>query len=76
MKLIAKTKDGDIYEVKVQRMFPNCNKYKSCCTADKEYWDKIQHKFDGLKIAGLMPVYQPPRRDRVKLEHTKPPEGF
>ena len=27
--------------VKAQRMFPNCEKYKKCCTKDKDFWDKM-----------------------------------
>ena len=24
----------------VQRMFPNCGKYKKCCTKDEDFWEK------------------------------------
>ncbi len=49
MKLIAKTKDGDIYEVKAQRMFPNCNaKYTKCCFDNKAFWDKYQRRVKEL----------------------------
>lgn len=26
----------------VQHMFPNCQKYKKCCSDDKEFWDKVE----------------------------------
>jgi len=48
MKLIAKTKDGDIFEVKLQRQFPNCGKYTKCCIDDKEYWEKYVKLVNGL----------------------------
>jgi len=48
MKLIAKTKDGDIFEVKLQRQFPNCGKYTKCCTDDKEFWQKYEAKVKTL----------------------------
>jgi len=44
MKIIAKTKDGDIYEVRLQRDFPNCQKYTKCCIDDKPFWDKLSDK--------------------------------
>jgi len=49
MKLIAKTKDGDIFEVKAQRMFPNCKtRYTKCCYDDKEFWEKYEAKVKTL----------------------------
>lgn len=70
------TKVADELVVKVQSMFPNCEKYKSCCIIDKDFWNNIQNKLKELKKAKIETVYQTPRRERVKLEHTKPPEGF
>jgi len=61
MKRIAKTKDGDIYEVRLQKMFPNCGKYTKCCIDDKEFWEKYQEKVKLLYKGMLEP---------------DPPEGF
>jgi acid phosphatase class B len=60
--------------VKVQRMFPNCEKYKKCCIKDKDFWDKLQKKSKELNI---------PKTNKVSLDssighnsiHEKP-EGF
>jgi len=30
--------------VPVQQMFPNCRKYKKCCTKDKDFWVGLQEK--------------------------------
>lgn len=49
--------------VPVQHMFPNCSKYKKCCTNDKEFWDKYEKQ-----IKELFYVKQP-----IKMP---PPEGF
>jgi len=48
MKLIAKTKEGDIFEVKLQRQFPNCGKYTKCCVDDSEFWKKYEAKVKSL----------------------------
>jgi len=61
MKLIAKTKDGEIYEVKLQRQFPNCGKYTKCCVDDKEFWEHISNVL---------------KEEKEKLMKNKPPEGF
>jgi len=53
--------------VKVQKMFPNCQKYKKCCIEDKEFWEKLDKKVKEQK-----PQPQPFRRK--KINH--PPEGF
>jgi len=54
MKLIAKTKDGDIFEVKLQRMFPNCGKRTKCCdetwTKDSERSIKIKPKWEDYTL--------------------------
>ena len=50
MKLIAKTKDGDIFEVRAQRDFPNCQKYIKCCSDDKSFWKKYQGRVKELDI--------------------------
>ena len=69
--------------IPIQHMFPNCQvKYKTNCTdikscsKDKEFWDSIEKKLDGLKMANIKVERQELRRDRIKLEHTKPPKGF
>jgi len=78
MKLIAKTKDGDIFEVKAQRMFPNCKtRYTKCCTEDKEFWDKLD-----AKVKSVKPEKGEIRRfdDKQYMERfeqrIKPPKGF
>ena len=35
---------GPALLVKTQRMFPNCSKYKKCCTDDKLFWRKLDEK--------------------------------
>jgi len=67
MKVIAITKDGPIVEVKIQRQFPNCFKYQSCCTKDKDFWEKLYSK-EQLKQV----VKQPFRLKNIN--HA--PEGF
>ena len=67
MKLIAKTKDGDIIEVRLQRMFPNCERYTKCCTDDAEFWDKLEAKTRRVK-----PIKQPFRG----IKRNDPPEWF
>ena len=69
--------------IPVQHMFPNCQvKYKTnckdikSCNKDKEFWDSIEKKLDGLKEAGIKVERQELRRERIELEHKKPPEGF
>lgn len=57
--------------VKVQSMFPNCQKYNKCCRIDKPFWDELNEKVKDWK-----PVKQPFRIKNVKLVHTKPPKGF
>lgn len=42
MKIIAKTKDGDIFQVRLQRNFPNCQKYTKCCDDDKEFFSNYK----------------------------------
>ena len=58
--------------VRVQRDFPNCQKYKKCCTDDKEFWDKLEAK---LKV-----IEQTKQPFRIKNIKTPPflitPEGF
>jgi len=69
--------------IPVQHMFPNCQvKYKTnCkdiknCSKDKEFWDSIEKKLDGLKMANIKVERQELRRERIKLEPKKTPEGF
>ena len=71
MKVIANTKDGEIIEVKLQRMFPNCSKYTKCCTDDREFWDALQKRLEVWK-----PKKQPFRTLIVKSSLGKAPEGF
>lgn len=71
MKLIAKTKDGDIYEVRLQRMFPNCDRYTKCCTDDMEFWEKYQKRVKELK-----PKKQELRWKSAELRIKPTPKGF
>ena len=58
--------------VKVQMMFPNCEKYKKCCTDDKEFWDKLEAK---LKV--IEQTKQPFRLKTLLMEQQlRTPEGF
>jgi len=57
--------------VPTQEMFPNCKKYEKCCTKDKEFWNKYEEQ-----IKHLLHRKQPFRIKDVKLNITKPPEGF
>jgi len=68
-KIIAIVPDGII--VRAERMFPNCEKYKKCCTKDEKFWDNLQER-----VKEINPKKQPFRIKKVKLEFTKAPEGF
>ncbi|HEC66481.1 hypothetical protein LCGC14_1620490 [marine sediment metagenome] len=50
--------------VKVQQMFPNCGKYKKCCT---------ELNTTPVKFGTPMPKI---KFKKIKLKPTKPPEGF
>ena len=56
--------DGEERIVKVQRMFPNCQKYTKCCTDD----DVKQVKF-GTPMPKI-------KMKKIELKITKPPEDF
>ena len=62
--------NGDII-VRVQRDFPNCQKYDKCCRMDRPFWDELEAKTKDVKY-----VKQPFRIKELKLKITKPPEGF
>lgn len=55
----------------LQRDFPNCGKYTSCCTKNEKFWDAFQEQ---VKIIDFKK--QPFRIKKVNLEFTKAPEGF
>ena len=57
--------------VRVQRDFPNCQKYTKCCRVDKPFWDELNSKLKEIEHKK-----QPFREKRVTIIHTKPPEGF
>ena len=40
--------DGEERIVRVQQMFPNCQKYKKCCVDDAEFWKKYEAKVKSL----------------------------
>jgi len=63
--------EPDEVVVKAQRMFPNCQKYKKCCSDDKEFWDKLDKKVKEWK-----PLKHNFRIKNLKLEYKKPPKGF
>jgi len=71
IRLLASEDLPDEMTVKVQRMFPNCQKYEKCCRIDKPFWDELEAKTKEIKY-----VKQPFRIKEVKLNITKPPEGF
>jgi len=71
MKVIAKTTEGEIIEVRLQRMFPNCSKYTKCCTDDSEFWEGLQKLTKVVK-----PRKHPFRVSSIELGLGKPPEGF
>lgn len=55
----------------LQRDFPNCGKYTSCCTKNEPFWDTFQEQ---VRIIDFKK--QPFRIKKVKLEFTKAPDGF
>jgi len=56
--------DGEERIVRVQKMFPNCQKYKKCCTDD----DVKQVKF-GTPMPKI-------KQKKVELFYSIPPEDF
>jgi hypothetical protein len=62
-------KDGIV--VKVQRMFPNCEKYKKCCTEDKEFWNKLD-----AKVKEWKPLKTTLRKTVINPPFEKPPKDF
>jgi len=56
-----------------QRMFPNCSKYKKCCTEDSEWWARLQ-----VKISAIEFTKQPFRVKNVERDYRSlvTPEGF
>ncbi len=53
--------------VRVQKMFPNCEKYKKCCTDDKEFWDKMKEYKPYIPLSDLI---------AQQIKKQKSPEGF
>ena len=41
--IVYQFKNGDII-VRVQKDFPNCEKYNKCCTDDSKFWSKLDNK--------------------------------
>ena len=62
---------GPAILVKTQRMFPNCAKYKKCCTDDKPFWDKLESKLKEIEH-----TKQPFRLKDIPLKKHEIPEGF
>ena len=57
--------------VRVQRMFPNCSKYKKCCRIDKPFWDELEAKLKVIEYSK-----QPFRLERFMKQQHKTPEDF
>jgi len=77
MKLIAKTKEGDIFEVKLQRQFPNCGKYKICCKNYAIFWDKLDAKVKSYKPEkGEVRRFDDEEYIKRFEQRIKPPKGF
>lgn len=53
--------------IKVQQMFPNCQKYKKCCSDDSEFWKGLQQRLDDT------PIRDQPFRH---LDRNNAPEDF
>ncbi len=66
MKIIAKTNEGEIIEVRLQRMFPNCSKYTHCCD---ENWDKKLERVIKMPIKVDYTIHT--EKDKMKA-----PKGF
>ena len=63
--------NGDVI-VRVQRDFPNCQKYDKCCRMDKPFWDELEAKTKDIKYNK-----QPFRLQALdKFKYEKPPPGF
>jgi len=52
--------------VRVQRMFPNCQKYEKCCRIDKPFWDELEAKLKQIEYT----------KQPFRIIKTDPPEGF
>ena len=61
----------DEITVKVQDMFPNCQKYAKCCKDNKKFWNNFGERTKVIKYK-----ITPFRIENVKLNITKPPEDF
>lgn len=55
----------------VQHMFPNCEKYKKCCTKDEEFWEGLQKK---VKKTNLKSVNIASKK--ITIKHSRAPKGF
>jgi len=57
----------DEITVRVQRDFPNCQKYNKCCRIDKPFWDELKQKLKQIEY----------RKHPFRLKkQNDPPEGF
>ena len=61
----------DEITVRVQRDFPNCQKYERCCKIDKPFWDELESKTKEIVYSK-----QAFRLQRFKIYHDEMPEGF
>ena len=84
--------EPDEIVVKAQSMFPNCKKYKKCCTDDKEHWDKLDRRVKELQPIRIVypQSFRTERQEYIKKNDgelkpffgfifnvgEKPPEGF
>ena len=55
----------------LQRDFPNCEKYKPCCTKDKDFWNDLQKRIKELE---WKPTFL--RTKDIEIKSTKEPEEF
>ena len=72
IRLLASEDLPEEMTVRVQQMFPNCQKYEKCCRIDKPFWDELEAKLKDIEYR-----QQPFRLQPLdKFEYKKPPEGF
>jgi len=53
----------------VQHMFPNCQKYKKCCSDDKEFWNKVEIQQNDGHLTEDKVVYPHPEIEHQLILH-------